>query len=333
MRITLVTGIYPPEIGGPAQYAKNLKDIWVSKGHRVNVKIFGKFQWLPWGIRHLFFMFYIIPTVIMSDCIFTLDAFSSGVVLVVGKIFSKKVIFRTGGDALWEGYVERTGDLVLLSSFYKTKLNNLNTKEKIMFRLMRWTLQNLSAIIWSTEWQREIFMEPYGLSNQQHFIIENYYGPKVESFVPERKNFIAGTRPLKWKNGERLKKVFDKPEIKGDFLEYDNTTTPQDQFLEKIQHAYAVIIATLGDISPNTILDAISCNKPFILTVENGLTPRIKDIAVFVDPQNEEDIKNKVLWLSNEANYQMQKRKIEGFTFTHTWEEMGQEYLDIYKKI
>lgn len=333
MRITLVTGIYPPEIGGPAQYAQNLARVWESEGHKVSVKIFGKFQKIPWGLRHFVFLIYITPSILRSDCIFTLDSFSAGVVTVASKVFSKKVIFRTGGDALWEAYVERTGDLVLLRDFYKTCLDKLNSKERLMFRLMKWTLQNLSAVIWSTEWQRDIFMEPYGLKNQKHFIVENYYGPKLESFVPEKKNFIAGTRPLKWKNGDRLRRVFERPEIKGDFLEYDNTTTPHQKFLDKIQRSYAVIIPTLGDISPNTILDAIRCNKPFIITRENGLTPRIKDVAVFVDPEDEEDIKNKILWLSNEVNYQMQKRKIEGFNFIHTWEEIGQEYLDIYKTV
>lgn len=333
MRITLVTGIYPPEIGGPAEYAKNLKDIWASEGHKVDVKIFGKFQWIPWGLRHVVFMFYIIPSVLMSDCVFTLDAFSSGVVLVVGKIFSKKVVFRTGGDALWEGYVERTGKLVLLSNFYKTEINNLNSKERIMFQLMRWTLKNLSAVIWSTEWQRDIFMEPYELQNQKHFIVENYYGPKLESTLPTEYNFVATTRELKWKNLKVLNEVFGEDEIKKLNAHLDTRPFVHSDFLEHIGKSFAVIIVSLGDVSPNTILDAIRCNKPFIVTKETGLYERIKEVAVFVDPENSQDIKEKVLWLCNEANYQMQKRKLEEFTFTHTWEEIAQEYLNIYKKV
>jgi hypothetical protein len=334
MRITIATGIYPPEIGGPAEYAKNLKDIWVSNGHKVKVRVFSRFNFLPTGVRHLVYFLYILPSVAMSDCVLALDTFSSALPAVLAsKLFGKKIILRTGGDFLWEAYVERTWDLVLLRNFYKTRIAKLSIKEKKIFSLIGFVLRNVSAVIWNTEWQREIFVEPYSLKNQKHFIVENYYGPKVESFTPTKKNFIAGTRPLKWKNGERLKRVFESSEIKGDFLEYDDTTTLHQKFLEKIQHSYAVIIATLGDIGPNTIIDAIRCNKPFILTVENGLTPRIKDIAIFVDPESEEDIKQKVMWLSNEANYQMQKRKIEEFTFTHTWEEMAEEYLAIYKKI
>src|SRR5438105_4339860 len=102
MKILIVTGIYPPEIGGPAEYAKNLGDIWLSQGHQVSVKIFGRFKKIPWGIRHVVFFFYILPAVIWSDCIFTLDAFSAGVSAVASKLFNKVNIFRTGGDTLWE---------------------------------------------------------------------------------------------------------------------------------------------------------------------------------------------------------------------------------------
>ena len=28
MKILIATGIYPPELGGPAEYAKNLEYIW-----------------------------------------------------------------------------------------------------------------------------------------------------------------------------------------------------------------------------------------------------------------------------------------------------------------
>src|SRR3989344_4252755 len=142
MKILIVTGIYPPEIGGPAQYAKNLEDIWRSQGHKVSVRVFGRFSRIPWGLRHVLFLLYILPAVIRSDEILTLDAFSAGVVVVAAKLFSKRVVFRTGGDFLWEFYVERTGDLVLLKDFYKTRMKQLSLKEKLVFYLTRWALQN-----------------------------------------------------------------------------------------------------------------------------------------------------------------------------------------------
>ena len=333
MKILIVTGIYPPEIGGPAEYAKNLKDAWVAQGHQVSVKVFGRFQRIPWGIRHAVFLLHILPSVIWADRVLTLDAFSAGVVVVAGKLFGKKIIFRTGGDALWESYVERTGDLALLKDFYETTVPNWSFKEKLTFYLLRWALRNLSAIIWSTEWQKDIFIEPYGLRRQNHFIVENYYGPKLSSKKPAGKNFIAATRKLKWKNVEMLEKVFAEKEFSKSGATLDAATAPHGAFLEKLASSYAVIIASLGDVSPNTILDAIRLDKPFILTRENGLYPRIKDVGIFVDPEDPRDIRDKVKWLLDPDNYESKRKQLVRFTFTHSWEDIAQEYLEIWKNL
>ena len=333
MKILIATGIYPPEIGGPAEYAKNLALVWTKQGYEVDVKIFGKFQKYPWGLRHLMFLFYVLPSVIRADYIFTLEAFSSGMVTIASKLFSKKVIFRTGGDLLWESYVERTGDTVLLKDFYQTSLEKLSFKEKMIFSLMKWTLRNISAIIWSTEWQRDIFMVPYGLQKQKHFIVENYYGPKIDPVDPVQKNFIASTRQLKWKNIGALEEVFASQEIKATGATLDIGRINHTDFLEKIAGSYAVVIASFGDISPNTILDAIRCQKPFIVTQETGIYDRVKSVAVFVDPKNLDDIKEKIIWLSDAKNYELQKKKLKSFDFTHSWEEMAGEYISIYDSL
>lgn len=333
MKILIATGIYPPEIGGPAEYAKNLHDVWTKQGYNLDVKIFGKFQRYPWGIRHAIFFFYVLPSVAKADYIFTLEAFSSGIITMASKIFSKKVVFRTGGDLLWESYTERTGDTVLLKDFYQTRLDRLSFKEKLIFYLMKWTLQNIDGVIWSTEWQKNIFIKPYGLEKQNHFIVENYYGSKLEPVIADSKVYIGSTRKLKWKNTESLNRIFNSDEVRNSGSILDMTHSPHNDFLAKIRHSYAVIIVSFGDISPNTILDAIRCQKPFIITKETGIYERIKDIAIFVDPNDQEDIKQKILWLSDPVNYQIQCNKLRSFNFTHTWEEIADEYLDIYKKI
>ncbi len=336
MRILIATGIYPPDIGGPAKYAKNLKDVWEASGHKVTVKIFGKFQKIPWGFRHIIYFFYIIPSIYKADCIFTLDAFNSGVFLIVAKLFSKKVIFRTGGDAIWELYVERTGDKVLLREFYKTNLTKLNFKEKIMFYLMRWTLQNLSAIIWSTDWQKNIFMEPYKLQRQKHFTVENYYGPKEGDAPSDLRShtFVASARDLKWKNVATLKHVFNKKETKiPKDVDLLTTAIEPGAFADTIKNCYAVILVSLGDISPNTIMDAIRYNRPFICTKEVGIYERIKDLGIFVDPLNEEEIEKAVLNLLDPNEYEKAKNKVKQFSFTHTWEEIAGEFIEVYKSI
>jgi len=334
MRILIATGIYPPDIGGPAQYAKNLAEVFEKSGHEVMVKFFRLENKLPTGIRHLFYFFKIIPSVYRADVVFAFDTFSAALpALLAARLFGKKFIIRTGGDFLWESYVERTGDLVLFKNFYDTSLGKLSLKEKRIFSLTRWVLRNSSALIFSTAWQRDIFAKAYGLSASKLFIVENQYGPKERSFRPAEKNFIAGTRPLKWKNDARLAQAFAQVHEKNETVVYDNTTKPFGVFMGKLAHAYAVILVSLGDISPNLILDAIRHNKPFIVTRECGLYERIKGCALFVDPENVDDIAEKIHWLSESVHYEEQKKKVEAFTFMHTWEDIAGEFLAVYKKL
>ena len=103
--------------------------------------------------------------------------------------------------------------------------------------------------------------------------------------------------------------------------------------MKKIQSCYAVILPSLSDISPNFILDAIRADKPFVLTKETGFYDKLKDIGVFIDPLNSEDIKNKILFLANDKNYWEYKKRVENFNFIHLWREIVDEFLGIYNKL
>jgi glycosyltransferase involved in cell wall biosynthesis len=335
MRILITTGIYPPQIGGPAQYAKNLKEEFERQGHRVWVMTYGKVErFLPTGLRHLYFSKKADIGLLWSDLSIALDTMSVGFPTVLTSWFlRKKVIIRTGGDFLWESYVERTGQKVLFREFYDSCIDELSLKEKIIFKVTGWTLRNAASVVFSTEWQRDIFIKAYGLNRQKTQIIENYYGPKIESFAPTKKDFIAGTRPLKWKNTDTLSEAFTEAKKKMQDISLDLSPLPYGEFLKKIQHSYAVVLVSLGDISPNMIMDAIRANKPFVCTRETGIYERIKDIGVFVDPVDTKDITEKLAWLSREENYRTQKEKIEQFSFTHDWSAIADEFLALGEKL
>lgn len=333
MRILIATGIYPPDIGGPAQYARHLKEEFEALGHNVFVKFFRLERMLPTGLRHLYYFFKIFPAVWKSEVVFAFDTFSVALpAILAAKIAGKKFIIRTGGDFLWESYVERTGDLVLLKNFYSTSLGKFSRKENLIFKLTGWVLRNSTAVIFSTKWQRDIFLAPYQLDPKKLFIVENFYGPKESGKSVVEKNFIAGTRPLKWKNETRLSEAFQKVKVNDRTLIYDNTNKPYELFMDKLSSAYAVILVSLGDVSPNLILDAIRYNKPFIVTRETGLYDRIKSCAIFVDPENVDDIAQKIIWLSNENNYRSQVAKVREFNFIHSWSYIAKEFIDVCQK-
>ncbi len=330
MKILITTGIYPPEIGGPAQYSKNLKLALEAMGNKVFVRTFSVENYFPTGLRHIFFFLKIIPKVISSDAVFVFDQFSTGLPTIFAcKIFGRKSVIRTGGDFLWEEYVERTGKMILFRNFYKEEMDGLSTKERVIFNLTKWTLTNASKVVFSTVWQRDIFISAYSLDIGKTEIIENYYGPKEEDAGAESKVFVASSRNLKWKNLESLRKIFDSimAEDKEVVLFTDNL--PYIDFMDKIRGCYAVAQVSIGDISPNMILDSIRCGKPFICTRDVGILPRIKDVGIFVDPLNTEEIKQAVLYLLIKENYEKEREKIRAFSFVHSWQDIASEFLRV----
>jgi hypothetical protein len=160
MKILIATGIYPPALGGPAKYAESLKNQWERMDCKVRVKTFTIENKLPKVISHIWFFFKIIPSVMWCDFVFALDKSAVGFPAVLAaKIFGAKSIIRTGGDRLWEEYVERTGDRVLLKDFYSNTRNKWTLKDKALFLVSRWTMNNVWALIFSTTWQRDLFIK------------------------------------------------------------------------------------------------------------------------------------------------------------------------------
>ncbi|MEA2715114.1 MAG: hypothetical protein QOG91_142 [Candidatus Parcubacteria bacterium] len=338
MRILIASGIYPPDIGGPAQYARNLFETWKAAGHDVKVAAYRWERAFPPLVRHFLYFLKIVRKGFKADLILVLDTWSAAVpTMYACSLLGKKYITRTGGDFLWESYVERTGDLVLFKDFYRTRLNRLSAKEKMVFKLGGASMRRAAAVIFSTEWQRKIFIPVYKLDGRRTFIVENFCGAREEPAEPENRAFVAGTRTLKWKNVDVLKMSFELARQKAKALglpdiELDCGKAVYDSFVAKVRQSYAVVLVSLGDISPNMIFDAIRVGTPFILTRETGIGERVKTCAIFVDPEDPNDISEKIVWLSDAKNRSLLADKVRRFGWVHTWSEIGDEILRISKR-
>src|ERR1043166_7495967 len=156
MRFLIATGIYPPEIGGPAYYAKNLSEALQAKGHTVDIGTFGTLKKFPTGIRHLLLFLKIIPEVSQADVVIALDTFSAAIpAYFAARLFRKPVIVRTGGDFLWEQYIERTGDLLPLPFFYE-KHQPFSLLERMYFSMTKFLLPRVT-LVFSTNFQKDLW--------------------------------------------------------------------------------------------------------------------------------------------------------------------------------
>ena len=343
MKILIASGIYPPDIGGPAQYARNLFETWSKAGHDVKVAAYRWERAAPPGLRHLLYLTKVLRKGWNADLILILDTWSAAVpAMAACRLMHKRYVIRTGGDFLWESYVERTGDLVLFKDFYSgvgaAGLSKLSGKERLVYRWGGAALRGAAAVIFSTEWQKGIFEKAYGFDPKKEFLVENFCGPRLEPMLPENRAYVAGTRVLAWKNIDGLKAAFTDARVEAAHrglpdIELDTSKAVYDSFVEKMRRSYAVILASLGDISPNMIFDAIRAGTPFIMTRETGIADLVRDCAVFVDPLDQHDIAEKVVWLADPANRAAQAEKVRRFGYVHTWEEIGSEIIAIWKRV
>ena len=162
----------------------------------------------------------------------------------------------------------------MLRNFYQTTRGEWNQKEKFIFYITKKILRRAEKIVFTTGWQQDIWQPVYELKNYKINIIENYYGPKDstkdDGDNESQKIFLAGTRKLKWKNLSTLTQAFSLAQKKDPLLKLDLTNVNYDDFIIKMKHSQAVILVSLGDVSPNMILDAVRLNKPFILKTRSN---------------------------------------------------------------
>ncbi|MEK7579316.1 MAG: glycosyltransferase family 4 protein [Patescibacteria group bacterium] len=331
MRILIATGIYPPKTGGTGHYASQLKAALESLGHTVFVRTYTIEHHLPTGIRHAVYFLKSILGFIRADITITLDTFSVGLpVALLRKIFGGHVILRTGGDFLWEQYVERTGEKILFSEFYSAE-RNFTQKEKMVFTLTRWALKQMDKIVFNTTYQRDIWVPVYIVDSTKVSVIENNYEPVsvVETPSPDaEKNFVCIVRDLKWKNTDTLERAFKKAQEKFPRISLTlRFNRPHDEVIEALKNCYAAVLVSLGDIGPNFILEALSFGKPVILTRENGITNRIGNAAFLVDPLNEDEIANAFLTLADETHYREYALRVRALSFIHSYKDIAHEFL------
>ncbi|PJE73709.1 MAG: hypothetical protein COV02_01065 [Candidatus Terrybacteria bacterium CG10_big_fil_rev_8_21_14_0_10_41_10] len=335
-KILICSGLYPPDVGGPAKYAKNLEQEFLKMGYGVKVLAYGAEKKMPIGIRHFWYFFRIILVLPKTDFIIGLDIFSTGFPMVLaGKILGKKTILRVGGDFLWETYVESTGNLIKLKDFYNKK-PRLSIKFKIIALFQKFALKNASALASNTTWQKEFFEKVYNLDARKNLVIENFYPARNEIFNDNvsEKNFLFAGRKIKFKNLKILEKVFEELKTEGVKAKLEVVDSlSAEELRKKIKSSYALITVSISDFAPNFIIEGVGANKPFILTEDCGLTEKLNGLGIFIDASGADNIKKAVLNLLDDDIYKDYKKRLTEFNFTHSWQEIAQEFLVIYKSL
>ncbi len=338
MKILLATPLLPPEPGGPATYAVGLSEALIKNGHQVEILAFRQVRHLPSICRHFAYAKLVWRLIKKVDVVIALDTVSVALpTVLVAALYKKPVIIRTGGDFVWEKYIERTKDPIPLSLFYKSNERKLSIKEYFLIWLQAHIIFPLTHyIVFSTAWQRDIWYEPYHLAKRRVSLIDNAYSPKLsltENTSATSQTVLWVGREIFMKNVIRLDRVMS--EIVDHYdCEYKKLSgvTPE-VVLAEISKARVLVLPSISEISPNLALEALTAGTPVILTSECGLKEVLKDAVYFVDPLDDAAIKNAIVYCLSEAGYQDKKDKMKEFAFQRSYDEVASDFEQLLSVI
>jgi glycosyltransferase involved in cell wall biosynthesis len=156
MKILVATGLYAPDIGGPATYALMLEDELPKQGIAVSIVPFGWVRHYPKIIRHFVYAFKLWREAKGFDCIYALDPISVGLpALFVSRLLRKPFLIRLGGDYAWEQGRNRFGINVTLDE-YLANTTNRPVPVRILAALQAYVTKRAVRVIAPSQYLKSV---------------------------------------------------------------------------------------------------------------------------------------------------------------------------------
>lgn len=203
MKIVLATGIYPPEIGGPATFVPALADDWCKRGLEIAVVTYGDAQTAlgaGWPVevvsraggpflRYLRYAWCVARCArrMKADVVFLQGPFSDGLPGTVGALMAgKPTALRVGGDFAWEGMQSaQPGNVQSLDVFLKSKKA---FKWSMIFALESWVARRTSLVVTPSAYLQRL-ADAWGVKKDRQRVIYNTV--EVESNLSTRHELRA----------------------------------------------------------------------------------------------------------------------------------------------
>jgi|SRR3989344_3459666 len=292
MRIVIATGIFPPDIGGPATYSKLLAEELIKHGHKITIVTYGEhesrirnyesggqnknlqivFRSLPKSIRHLLYFWKILRYGYNADVIYAQDAVSAGFpAMVAAWILGKRFFLKVVGDHAWEQGMQRFGVSDLLDDF-------LAKKYGIRIALLRFfqmrTAKRAEKIVVPSTYLKSV-VERWGISSERIMVIPNAIS--LPNIIPTKEEarrmlgldgFVLVTigRLVPWKGFQMLVELMPKlceviPNVKLVII----GSGPEERNLQLTTYNLQLPVTFTGAIPKEKLLQYLAAADVFLL--------------------------------------------------------------------
>jgi glycosyltransferase involved in cell wall biosynthesis len=323
VKILLISGIYPPDDGGPAKFVPQFAIHLISQGHQVKVitltgtnRTKDEFPYpvkfikrsLPRPVRMIITTLQIIKSSIRSDFVFSNGLYEETGIAI--RLTRTPTLGKIVGDPVWER-VRNSGKTALTIDSFNNEMTG-----GIQRKLLSFALNGFSGIITPSQ-QLADFVKNWGISNHVS-VIPN--GVQILGMTKQSKEFdlVTVSRLVPWKNVDLLIRIAANKNLKlcviGDGPENSKLRSlaaelnaeitftgalAQEKVSEQVVKAkYFALLSTYEGMS-FALLEALGAGIPAIVSnaagnvavIENGVN------GILVPPANVEAIAEAVIRL------------------------------------
>ena len=291
-RVLIATGVYPPESGGPATYAKLLEERLPALGFVLSVLPFSRVRHLPKIIRHAAYFWNCLRMARAADVVYALDTVSVGLPsALAAKMLHKKFIVRVPGDYAWEqarqrfgvkdeldafqskSYGMRTGILRAIQRFVARSARVVVVPSEYMKRVVTgWGVKNISVIYSSID-LAAAYELPFDYAQGK---------PRPEGFL-----VVSSGRRVPWKHFDAIERVVAREKGWHFFLAEN---LPRAQALGWVKTADVFVLNSTYEGLSHALVEAMALSTPVVATAVGGNPELIEDgvDGLLVPPNNDE---------------------------------------------
>lgn len=274
MKVLIVTGVYPPEIGGPATYTRKLENSLPSQGFKLTVLPFSKVKKFPKIIRHIVFFFLVIRDSRKIDLVYAQDPVSVGVPVALASFFTrKKFVLKVVGDYAWEQSTQRFGYSGTLESFQYATLPFF---PKVLRWIERKVAKQALRVVVPSKYLAKI-LSAWGIHNKKITVIYNGIEtlgdvgnkPVLRGLIKFHGKLIVSVgRLVPWKGFDTLIKLL--PELQKTFPDVKLLiigSGPDSATLEKLAEEKGVAESVIftGSLERDILIRYLRASDVFIL--------------------------------------------------------------------
>ena len=219
MKVVFATGIFPPDIGGPATSVSMLAERWNARGHDVSVVTYSDtaddglrrpyqviriLRALPVWRRYADFLLALWRASDQPGPIFAQDAVASGLpALLVARLRGRRLILRIAGDFAWEQAQVKDGYRESLESFQKDL--RLPPRLWLLRALQRFVYRRADRVISPSRYLCGL-LRGWGIHEARIRLV--YNGVDLPAVAPEHvrhpHRIVTAGRLVPWKNFDVL---------------------------------------------------------------------------------------------------------------------------------